>query len=203
MKKTDGRIDDYIKNSAEFAQPILTHLRELINEACPEIEETMKWSFPHFDYKGNVCGMAAFKQRCTFGFWKASLMADPHELLINSPEAMGHFGKITSLADLPTDDVLIEYIKQAVRLNEEGIKIPSKPKTAVKKELNIPAYFTGALKENQKASETFEKFSYPHKKEYVEWITEAKTNETRNKRLATAIEWLAEGKSRNWKYAKK
>jgi len=203
MGKRDERIDAYIVKSADFARPILTHLRELVHAACPEIEETWKWSFPHFDYKGTVCSMAAFKQHCAFGFWKASLMTDPQKILIVSREAMGQMGQIKSPEDLPPDDVLIAYIKEAVQLNEKGVKAASKPKTAEKKELPVPEYFIAALEENSKASETFENFSYSHKKEYVEWLVEAKTEETRNKRLATAVEWLNEGKSRHWKYAKK
>lgn len=202
MGKRDERIDAYIANSADFAKPILTHLRELVHTACPEIEESWKWSFPNFDYKGIVCSMASFKQHCSFGFWKASLMSDPHKILTQSAEAMGQMGQIKSLADLPPDEVLISYIREAVELNEKGIKA-SKPQTNGKKELQIPDYLTSALEGNETASETFENFSYSNKKEYVEWLLEAKTEETRNKRLATAIEWMGEGKSRHWKYARK
>jgi uncharacterized protein YdeI (YjbR/CyaY-like superfamily) len=202
MKNRDERIDAYIEKSADFAKPILTHLRGLVHAACPEIEETWKWSFPHFDYKGTVCSMAAFRQHCAFGFWKASLMKDAHKLLVNGSEAMGQMGQIKSLADLPPDAVLISYIKEAVELNEKGVKVP-KPPSGAKKELQVPEYFIAALEANSKASETFENFSYSNKKEYVEWLAEAKTEETRQKRLATAVEWLNEGKSRHWKYAKK
>ncbi|MET0752573.1 MAG: YdeI/OmpD-associated family protein [Pyrinomonadaceae bacterium] len=203
MGKRDERVDAYIAKSADFAKPILEHLREIVHRASPEIEESWKWSFPNFDYKGIVCSMAAFKQHCSFGFWKASLMSDPEKLLTNSREAMGQMGQIRSLADLPPDDVLIAYIKEAVELNEKGVKLPSKAKTAEKKPLEIPDYFVSALEGNEKASGTFENFSYSNKKDYVEWITEAKTEETRNKRLATAVEQMAEGKTRHWKYAKK
>jgi uncharacterized protein YdeI (YjbR/CyaY-like superfamily) len=203
MGKRNEKFDAYIADSADFARPILTHLREIVHTACPEIEETWKWSFPNFDYKGIVCSMAAFKQHCSFGFWKASLMSDPEKILTQSREAMGQMGQIKSLADLPPDDVLISYIREAVELNEKGIKIPSKAKTTGKKALDIPDYFTTALEENEKASETFENFSYSNKKEYLEWITEAKTEETRNKRMMTAIGQMAEGKSRHWKYARK
>ncbi|MGC2236657.1 MAG: YdeI/OmpD-associated family protein [Pyrinomonadaceae bacterium] len=203
MGKRDERVDAYIAKSADFAKPILTHLRELVHLASPEIEESWKWSFPNFDYKGIVCSMAAFKQHCSFGFWKASLMSDPEKILTNSREAMGQMGQIKNLADLPPDDVLIAYIKEAVELNEKGVKIPSKAKTTEKKPLEIPDYFTTALEGNEKASETFENFSYSNKKDYIEWLTEAKTEETRNKRLAVAIEQMAEGKSRHWKYARK
>jgi uncharacterized protein YdeI (YjbR/CyaY-like superfamily) len=203
MTKRDERIDAYIAKSADFAKPILTHLRELVHAACPEIEETWKWSFPHFDYKGTVCSMAAFKQHCSFGFWKASLMTDAQQILTASREAMGQLGQIKSLADLPPDDVLIAYVREAVALNEQGVKMPSRTNAGEKKELEIPEYFVAALEGNAKASETFENFSYSNKKEYVEWLSEAKTEETRQKRLATAIEWMNEGKSRHWKYAKK
>jgi uncharacterized protein YdeI (YjbR/CyaY-like superfamily) len=203
MGKRDERIDAYIAQSADFAQPILEHLRELVHRACPAVEEKMKWSFPHFDYQGMMCSMASFKQHCAFGFWKASLMPDPQRLLTQSREAMGQMGQIKSLADLPPDDVLIAYVKEAARLNEENIKLPARPKAAENTDLIVPQTLTDALKENRKAAETFENFSRSNKKEYIHWITEAKSEETRNKRLATAIEWLNEGKSKNWKYEKK
>jgi len=174
MGKRDERIDAYIAQSAGFAQPILTHLRELVHRACPAVEEKMKWSFPHFDYRGMMCSMASFKQHCAFGFWKASLMRDPQQLLAHSREAMGQMGQIKSLADLPPDDVLIAYIKEAARLNEENIKLPARAKTAENKDLIVPETLADALKENQKASETFENFSYSNKKEYIHWITEPK-----------------------------
>lgn len=203
MTTKDERIDAYIANAAEFARPILTHLRSVVHAACPDVQETWKWSFPNFDYKGIVCSMAAFKAHCTFGFWKASLMRDEHKLLERSGDAMGHFGRITSLADLPDDAILIAYIEEAVELNEKGVKLPPRPRSTERKELEIPEYLIAALEANAKASETFENFSYSHKKEYVEWITEAKTEETRHKRLAAALEQMAEGKSRHWKYNRK
>ena len=203
MGKRDERIDAYIEKSNDFAKPILTHLRELVHTACPEIEESWKWSFPNFDYKGIVCSMASFKQHCSFGFWKASLMSDPQKILTQSREAMGQMGQLKSLADLPPDAVLIAYIKEAVELNEKGVKIPARAKTGEKKALDVPDYFTTALEANEKATETFENFSYSNKKEYVEWIVGAKTVETRNKRLAAAVEQMAEGKSKNWKYERK
>ena len=204
MPTNDKRIDTYIAKAQPFAKPILKHIRELVHKACPDVEETMKWSFPHFDYKGEMmCSMAAFKQHCAFGFWKASLMK-AKKLVENakSESAMGHFGKITSLKDLPSDKAMITYIKEAMRLNDEGVKV-KKPVSKEKKKLIIPPYIFAAVKKNKKAFATFEGFSYSHKKEYVEWITEAKTEETREKRLATAVEWMAEGKGRNWKYMKK
>jgi uncharacterized protein YdeI (YjbR/CyaY-like superfamily) len=182
----------------------LAHLRKLVHAACPEVEETMKWSFPHFDYKGLLCSMAAFKQHCAFGFWKTSLLSDSQKLLSSVGDtAMGHFGRITSLADLPSDKIIMAYIKDAVKLNDKGVKLPIKTKSGEKKKLTAPAYFKEALNKNKKALQTFEAFSPTNKREYVEWVTEAKSDETRKNRLETAIEWMAEGKVRNWKYIKK
>jgi len=201
MAKKEKAIDAYIAKSADFAKPILNHLRELVHKSCPDAEEKMKWSFPHFDYKGEMmCSMAAFKQHAVFGFWKATLMKD--RVLVDNAKSevsMGHLGKLTSLKDLPSDKKLIAWIKEAMKLNDEGIKI-AKPKPVAKKELEVPDYFTKALSKNKTASKIFEAFPYSHKKEYVEWITEAKTDETRNRRIGSAIEMIAEGKSRNWKY---
>lgn len=202
MGKRDRRIDEYISKSADFAKPILIHLRELIHKSCPDVEEKVKWGFPHFDYKGMMCHMAAFKNHCAFGFWKAELMKDK-TLMQNakSESAMGHLGKITSMKDLPSDRKLISYIKEAVKLNDEGVKLPVKKKSG--KEISVPDYFLKTLKKNKAAFNTFNNFSPSHKKEYIEWITEAKTDETRNRRIVKAIEWMSEGKPRNWKYMKK
>ena len=204
MKNKNPRIDLYISKSAEFAKPILMHLRELVHVACPEVEEKIKWSFASFDYKGPMCTMAAFKHHCAFGFWKASLMKDK-TLTKNaeSESAMGHYGKITSLKDLPSDKKIIAHIKEAMMLNEEGVKLPPKKAAKEKKEIMVPDYFLKQLKKNKKAFTTFDAFSPSHKREYVEWITEAKTEETKNRRMETAIEWLSQGKPRNWKYMKK
>ncbi|HEV3038825.1 MAG TPA: YdeI/OmpD-associated family protein [Candidatus Angelobacter sp.] len=200
MGTRDKRINAYIAKSADFAQPILHELRELVHKACPDVEEAMKWSFPHFMYKGMLCSMASFKEHCAFGFWKASLIFDGKE---NTPaDGMGHFGRITSRKDLPAKKVLLGYIKKAVQLNDEGVKVPkAKPKTD-KKDFKVPDYFLAALKKNKKALTVFEGFPYSKKKDYVDWVTEAKTGDTRERRLATSVEWLAEGKSRNWKYEK-
>ena len=202
MGKKDPRVDAYIAKSQNFAKPILEHFRELVHKACPNVEETIKWGMPSYDYKGPFCMSASFKQHCAIIFWKASLMKDP-TLLKNakSETSMGHLRKITSLKDLPKDKVLISYLKEAATLNANGVKAP--PKSRKKKELTVPDYFIKALDKKKKALKTFEDFSVAMKNEYVEWITEAKTEETRSKRLATAIEWLSEGKSRNWKYTKK
>jgi hypothetical protein len=201
MSRKDPRIDAYIAQAAEFARPILTHLRKLVHQACPEVEETLKWSFPHFDHKGMMCSMAAFKGHCAFGFWKANLIFEVDKE--KREAAMGHFGRITALSDLPTDKVLLDYLEKAVELNDAGVKRPQDEKPKEKKKLVIPPYFTASVKKNKKAWATFENFSPSHKKEYVEWITEAKTEETSARRMETAIEWMSEGKDRNWKYKRK
>ena len=205
MARKEKVIDVYIAKSADFAKPILIHIRELVHKACPEVEEKMKWSFPHFDYRNEMmCSMAGFKQHCAFGFWKASLMKDP-VLVENarSESAMGHLGRITSVKDLPSDKKILSWIKEAMKLNDQGIKLPSKIKTTIKKELEVPGELIKALSKNKKAQQVFEAFAYSHRKEYIQWICDAKTDETRNKRIATAIEWIAEGKGRNWKYERK
>lgn len=200
MGTRDPRVDAYIANSADFAKPILTHLREVVHAACPEVEETLKWSTPYFMYKGMLCGMASFKQHCAFSFWKGSLIVDRSGKSVD--EAMGQFGRITRISDLPSTKILIGYIKEAMRLNEAGIKSPTRSQPKSKKELAVPDYLTAALKMNKKALATFESFSPRHQREYVEWITEAKGEDTRKRRLETAIGWMAEGKPRNWKYMK-
>jgi len=202
MGTKDKRIDTYISRSEDFAKPILTHIRQLVHKGCPEVEETIKWGFPHFDYKGMMCAVASFKHHCSFGFWKAKLMDDyDKKFSIGNKTAMGHFGKISSLKDLPSDKTMIHYIKEAVRLNDADVRIVKK-RPIEKQTLTIPADLKKALTGNKKAKTTFEEFSYSNKKDYVEWITEAKTEATRLKRLETTLEWLAEGKIRNWKYVR-
>lgn len=198
MPTTDPFVDAYIEKSKDFAQPILNHIRELVHAACPDVIETKKWSFPHFDYKGMMCSMAAFKEHCAFGFWKQSLLEDaafPAE-----KTAMGSFGRIKSIKDLPNDKTFKKLIVDAMKLNDAGIKIAKSKPASEKKELVVPEILTAALATNELAAETFNNFPYSCKKEYVQWITEAKTDATRDKRLATTIEWLTEGKRRNWKY---
>lgn len=204
MGNKEPKIDLYISKAADFAKPILSHLRDLVHNACPDVEEKIKWGFPHFDYKGMMCSMAAFNQHCAFTFWKAALMKDK-TLIANaeSESAMGHFGKITSKKDLPADKKIIGYIKEAMILNEKEIKLPQKKVTATKIEIAVPDYFLKQLRSNKKALTTFENFSASNKREYVDWVIEAKTDETKNRRMKTAIEWMSEGKPRNWKYMKK
>ena len=202
MATKDPRIDAYIAKSADFAKPILSHIRELVHQGCPESEETLKWSMPFFTYKGMLCHMAAFKSHCSLGFWKSKLvMGNENSSSNDEKDGMGQFGRIGSLKDLPSDKKMLAYVKEAKRLNDEGIQKPSKLKPKGPRDLAIPAELSAALKKNKKASAAFEGFSYSHKKEYVDWITEAKRDETKSQRLATTIAWLAEGKSRHWKYA--
>lgn len=200
MGTRDPRVDAYIARSAEFARPILTHLREVVHAACPEVEETLKWSMPSFTYKGLLCGMAAFKAHCTFGFWKGALIMDRNGA--RADDAMGQFGRITGVSSLPPRKVLAGYVKEAMRLNDEGIQ-PVRPRPGSRKPLPVPPDLRAALAKHRKARETFAGMSPSHRREYIEWITEAKGEDTRRKRLDTAIEWLAEGKPRNWKYLKK
>jgi uncharacterized protein YdeI (YjbR/CyaY-like superfamily) len=192
-------VDAYIAKSAEFARPILTRLRGLMHKACPQIEETMKWSVPHFEYKGVVANMAAFKQHTSFGFWKQKLMEDPAGLFPAPDDSSMGGRKFRSNAELPSDTVLIRYIKAAVALNEQGVKVARFPRKK-KPPAKPPAELVAALRKNAKARVTFENFSPSQQREYVEWLTEAKQEATRQRRLAQAVEWMAEGKPRHWKY---
>ena len=204
MPTNDPRVDAYIEKSADFAKPILEHLRELVHAACPDVEETWKWSFPNFMYQGGMlCSMAAFKQHCSFGFWKASIINDTDKILNvgEGKEGMGHLNKLYTLKDLPKDAILKKYIKAAMKLNEAGVKVARpKPTEKEKKELKTPGYLIIELKKNKQAEKVFNDFSYSNRKEYIEWLEEAKTDTTHVKRLQQAIEWIAEGKSRHWKY---
>jgi len=194
--KTDPRIDAYIGRAAPFAQPILRHLRDAVHDACPEGEETLKWSSPSFVYKGKIlAGFAAFKAHATFGYWSGSQVI---EASADGESAMGQFGRLTSLDDLPPRATLIALTKKAMRLIDEGVK-PIRNKT-VKEPFSVPQDMRAALDANAAAAATFEGFPPSAQRDYVEWVTESKREETRTKRLAQAIEWMAEGKRRNWKY---
>lgn len=197
MGTKDPRIDAYIAGARPFARPILKHLRKAVHAGCPEVEETLKWSNPAFMYKGILAGMAAFKEHVTFGFWKGSALNLPGG---KEHDAMWQFGRITSLGDLPDQKTLVGLVKQAVELHDKGVKAPRR-KHPPRKPIPEPDYFLAALKKNRKALKTYESLSPSHKREYLEWITEAKREETRSTRLATAIQWMAEGKPRNWKYS--
>jgi uncharacterized protein YdeI (YjbR/CyaY-like superfamily) len=197
MGKKDKAVDAYISKSADFAKPVLIHVRELMHKVCPDVEEKIRWGFPNFDYKDKpMTIMAAFKQHCTVGFWKSSLIKGVEKKL-------GKNARIKSFKDLPSDKELSAFIKEAMKINEQGIKVPKKIKSADEKELIVPDYFLKVLSKNKKALQVFEKSSYSYKKEYIDWISQAKTEETRNRRIETALEWIAEGKGRNWKYERK
>lgn len=198
MSHRDRRVDAYIAQSAPFAQPILERLRTLVHQACPEVEETLKWSMPSFQYAGGiVCMMAAFKQHVAFGFWK-------HALVMGAGverDGMGSFGKMTSLRDLPPKRELVALIRKAAALNAQGVKTPGPRQTGVPRPRpEVPADLAAALRRNRAAGASFEAFPPGRQREYVEWITGARRDETRQRRLAQAVEWLAEGKPRNWKY---
>jgi uncharacterized protein YdeI (YjbR/CyaY-like superfamily) len=199
MGTRNAKVDAYIEKSAAFARPILKRLREIVHEACPEVEEEMKWSSPHFVYKGMFASMSAFKEHCAFGFWKGEQVVG---IDAKAKEAMGQFGRISALSDLPPKKVIAGYVKAAKKLNDDGVKAV-RQKT-VRKKLPVPKEFLAALekKANKKARETYERLTPSQQREYSDWITEAKGEATREKRLATALEWLAEGKVRYWKYQK-
>ena len=192
----DPRIDAYIARQADFARPILEHLRGVVHAACPDCEETMKWSSPTFMYRGEMlAGMAAFKAHATFGFWKGSLVVGEGAEQLS---AMGQFGRLTSLEDLPRREVLEALIKKAMKLNEEGVKAPRNKHP--KAPFSVPDDLRAAMAENAAAAATFESVPPSSQRDYVEWITGSKREETRTRRVAQAVEWLAEGKRRNWKY---
>ncbi|MDB5919133.1 MAG: hypothetical protein JWR40_3367 [Massilia sp.] len=195
--RIDPRIDAYIAQSPDFAQPILVSLRAAIHAACPDVEETMKWSCPHFEYKGLLCGMAAFKAHCKLNFWKAALMFPA----MKEGEATDPFGHLASVKDLPSKSVLAGYVRQAMKLNEEGAKPPARAKPAAAP-LIVPAYFLAALQADKTAQAAFDAAAPGFRREYVAWLEEAKTEATRLRRMGQAIEWIAAGKARNWKYEK-
>lgn len=203
MEKYSSKIDSYIEKSQDFAKPILHYIRETVHEYCPDAEEAMKWSFPHFIYKGkNLCAMASFKQHCTFGFLLEKEMKTMQEITHDiEKNSMFSLGKITKTEDLPSKPQLKKAILEAMELTDMGVTM--KKAAPSKTEMEIPDYFQAALNDNSKALGFFEKASPSFKKEYITWLTEAKTEATRNKRMEQALEWIEEGKGRNWKYEKK
>lgn len=197
MPILDPRIDAYIAASPAFARPILAHIRAVVHAACPDVEETIKWSRPHFQYHGMLCQMSAFKEHCALGFWKGKL------LFPDAPGAdgMGHLGRIASIKDLPPKKALGDIVRQAMQLNDDGVKAPPRARAAPRA-LETPGDLLAALAANPAAQATFGNGSASFRREYVAWIVDAKAEATRTRRLAQAIEWLAEGKGRNWKYEK-
>ena len=202
MATKDPRIDTYIAEAPEFARPILKHLRKLIHQGCPQAVETIKWGSPFFDYHGLLCGLAAFKAHCSMFFWRDIDIGGLLPKTNTAGAGMGQFGKLTSLADLPSDTVLLTCIRRAV---EQRDSPASKPKRASQraKETPVPSDLKTALSANAKAAKTFEAFAPSHRREYIDWIEDAKRPETRERRLQTTLQWLAEGKSRNWEFLTK
>lgn len=197
MPATDPRIDVYIAKSADFAKPILTRVREMVHEACPEVQETIKWGSPFFDYKGQMmCAIAAFKKHCALIFWKASLIDG---LPPNGDKSRGSFGRITSIKELPSKRQFNSWIKAAMALNDAGVTV-KRPKAGEKPEARVPKELATALAKNRKAAAAFGKFPRGQRREYCEWIADAKREETKAKRVTQAVEWIAQGKTRNWKY---
>jgi uncharacterized protein YdeI (YjbR/CyaY-like superfamily) len=199
MTNHDQRIDDYIAKSAEFARPILIELRARVHAVCPEVVETIKWSMPAFDYHGPLAHMAAFKKHCAFGFWKHKLVVGDDS---KAQEAMGSYGTLTSLEQLPSKAQFAKQLKLAMKLNEQGIKV-AKPKKPAKKPMAPDPEFTRALERNKSAQAGFAGLAPGQQREYVDWIGEAKQEATRLRRIEQALEWLAEGKPRHWKYMKR
>ena len=197
MPSRDPKVDAYIARQADFARPILEYVREAVHEACPDVEETIKWGMPSFMHAGGIlCGMAAFKQHASFGYWKHALVVGEGE----ERTGMGSYGKLASVKDLPPRRTLLAHVRKAAKLNEEGVKAPAARKAAPKPPPEAPADLLAALGKNAKARAVFEQFPPSHRREYIEWIVEAKREETRSRRVAQAVEWMAEGKQRNWKY---
>lgn len=203
MPKTEPKIDAYIEKAQPFAKPILEYIRETVHEYCPDAEEAMKWSFPNFLYKNRIlCSMSAFKAHCAFGFWLESEMKTMKEITKDREKnSMFNLGKITKIEDLPSKAQLKACIKEAMELTDMGVTL--KKSTPSKTETEIPEAFQASLNANEKAKEIFQKSSPSFRKEYNMWIADAKTEATRNKRIQQAIEWILEGKGRNWKYEKK
>ena len=202
----DPRVDAYITKSRPFAQPILSHIRELVHKACPEIVETIKWSRPFFEYKDAIlCNMSSFKEHCALGFWGLEISALLREQKILRPGAMGSLGRLKSVEDLPSKTQIVSLLRQAVAFVDNGqytspIAARRRVAKAPAAAIVAPPAFTSALKANKRASAAFAAFSPSCKREYIEWVASAKRDETRDKRIATAIEWISEGKQRNWKY---
>lgn len=199
MPKTDKRIDAYIAKAPEFARPILTRVRAMVHEGAPDCEETIKWGHPAFVQNGLLCAMAAFKEHCAVNFWKARLILGKSER-DNGPARV--FGRIRTVRDLPSKRDFTGYVKRAVELNLSGARVPRAP-AKPKKPIVVPDEFRRALARNAAARKSFQSFSPSHQREYLEWITEARQDATRQRRIAQAVEWMAEGKPRNWKYMKK
>ncbi len=202
MGKKNPAVDSYIEEAQPFARPIIRKLRALFHKADARLDEKIKWGCPSFEYKGMVGGFAAFKKHVSWGMLKASLMKGKSAAMKSDASSPFGGGSVTNVSQLPPDETLIDLIRQGVALNEAGVKNPKRTNLKKKPPAKTPPDLAAALGRNALAKKTFEAFSPSHKREYIEWITEAKQDVTRQKRLATAIVWMAEGKPRNWKYLK-
>jgi uncharacterized protein YdeI (YjbR/CyaY-like superfamily) len=192
MGKKDRRIDAYIAKQQDFARPIITYVRDVMHEACPDIEEDLKWNSPAFMYQGAIlAGCAGFKQHVQFGFWK-------HDAVVGKRDGMG-FGKVTRIEDLPSRKQLLVHVKKAMKLQDSGAKSPLMARQK-RKPIAMQADLAAALAKNKKAKAVFDDFSPSHQREYLEWITDAKGEDTRARRVKQAVEWMSQGKPRNWKY---
>ncbi len=194
--KTDARIDAYIEDkAADFARPILRHLRAVIHEACPDCEETLKWGMPAFLYKGQIlAGMASFKAHATFHYWLGNKVVDTGD---KADTGMGQFGRLTSVDDLPDRETLLACTRKAMQLTDEGVR-PAR--ASGKPPFAVPQDLQAAIDAEPAAKVTWDAFPPSCRREYVEWLTEAKREETRTKRLHQTIAQLREGKRRYWKY---
>ena len=235
MASSDRRVDAYIAHAAPFAQPILARLREDVHAACPDAEEAVKWSMPFFMHAGrNLAHMAAFKAHCAFGFELGRAVVD----LGREAQAMGQFGRITKLDDLPPRAEVRKLVTKAAALIDAGTRPPRAPKNvfgavadsdadggpAIRTgngaaggapELpqppaarimvvpELPPAFAAALARQASARRFFDSLAPGHRRDYVLWIAEAKREETRLRRIAQALDWLAEGKRRNWRYERR
>lgn len=208
MSTRNPKVDQYIAKSAEFARPILTHIREVVHAAAPGIAEEIKWGFPFFTHDGEiVCAMQGFKAHCGLHFWKGALVVPD-----GKEEGMGQFGKLTAVEQLPSKRVLTGYVKKALELNAAGVPAPhvvarrakagATPKAKAAKSDDVPPALLAAIAKNREAAATWKGFAPSHKREYAEWVADAKRDETRDRRIAQAVEWIAEGRQRNWKYQK-
>ena len=196
MATREPRVDAYIAKAPAFAKPILTRFRKAVHAGCPDVVETIKWSVPFFEYKGTLASMAFFKAHTRFGFWKGSLLASAPQG--KSVAGMNQFGTVSSIDDMPSEAALVRMVKEAAALNDSGVKVARERKP--KAPLKAPAALLAALKKNKKAGAAFAAFSPSARRDYIEWITGAKSEATRKSRLDTAIAWIAEGKKRHWKY---
>ena len=194
-------VDDYIAAAAPFARPILRHLRKLVHQGCPGVEESIKWSHASFSYRGKIfAGMGTFKAHATFGFWHQDMEKILAQAGLRTSDAAGLLGRLTSLADLPDDRTLLRFIKAAAALQESGK--PARTAGKPKPELPVPPVLAAALRRNNRAAAHWEKFPPGARRDYIEWIGDAKRDETREQRLLTAMEWIGDGKRRHWKYEK-